>query len=384
MKNQSLFIIFAITLTSALGLASVTPALPKIASSLSVSENQIGLIFTFFAAPSLILTPLLGFLADIIGRKKVLIPSLFLFSFAGFGCFFAPDFNTLLILRFIEGIGASALGAINVTLIGDLFKDNQRTKIMGLNNSVLGICTALFPILGGLLSKISWNYIFLLPLLALPVGILSIFYLDNNFEKIEISIKTYFLNIFKQLIDIKVLGLLGISSVGFIVLFGAYLTYTPFILVKKFGLESFQIGLIISSMSIFMALFSSLLGRISKKYNYKQILFVSIIFYAIALSIIPQIENVFLMLIPTMLFGFAHGLTIPTIQSNLAEKFAFNQRATFMSINRMVAQIGQAVGPFIMGFVLFNSNINYVFYFASAIVILTVVLYYLFFFKRSL
>jgi ACDE family multidrug resistance protein len=381
MKKLTLFIIFSITLASALGLASITPALPKIALKLSVPDEKIGLVFTIFAIPSLILTPIFGFLADIIGRKRVLIPSIFVFSLAGFACFFAPDFNTLLIFRFIQGCGASSLGAMNVTLIGDLFDGPERTKIMGFNNGVLSIGTALFPILGGSLARIDWNFPFLLPLIGIPIGFIILYYLENKFVKSNDSLKNYFRNIWYQFRRIKIIGLLGLSCIGFIILFGSFLTYTPFILTRKFHLESFQIGIIIASMSVFQAIISTLLGKYSSKTSKRNLIILAFSAYTLSIILIPQIENVFLMLIPTFLFGLGHGINIPIIQSILASNFETSQRAAFMSLNRMVAQIGQATGPFFMGLVLFHFGLHEVFYFAGILAFLSLTVF--FFYTRK-
>ena len=377
-KKLSLFLIFTITLISALGLASITPALPRIARDLAVAEDKIGLVFSIFALPSLFLTPILGVLADKYGRKIILAPSLFVFSLAGFACFFAPNFTWLLIFRFVQGCGASSLGALNVTLIGDMFEGDERAKIMGYNNGILSVGTAIFPIFGGALAKLGWNFPFLMPLLALPIAILVLARLQNIKSESYSSINEYLKGLKLGFKNLNVIGLLLLSAIAFVLLFGAFLTYTPFIINSKFTNESFQIGLIIASMSIFQALISLSLGKILKYFHKKTLLKFAFICYAFSFALMPLMPNIFWLLIPTLFFGIAHGINIPIVQSLIAGYFPTSQRAFFMSINRMVAQLGQALGPVLMGLILMGYGLDYVFYFGSAIALFTFLMLFTF------
>ena len=124
--------------------------------------------------PGVILTTFAGILADRYGRLRVLMPGLILFAVAGAACVFATSLPALIALRVLQGIGGSAIGSINVTLIGDLFGDRQRTTAMGYNASVLSIGTAAYPAIGGALAMVAWSALFALALLAIPVAVLAV------------------------------------------------------------------------------------------------------------------------------------------------------------------------------------------------------------------
>ena len=96
------------------------------------------------------------------GRRKVLVPSLFLFGIASVACALATDFGLLLVLQTLQGVGAAALGAINVTMIGDLYSGQRRTEALGYNSSVLSVGTASYPAIGGALALLGWRYPFAL------------------------------------------------------------------------------------------------------------------------------------------------------------------------------------------------------------------------------
>jgi len=135
-----------------------------------VSAGRVGLLVTAFTFPGVILTTFAGILADRYGRLRIMIPGLILFAVAGAACVFATSLPMLIALRVVQGIGASPVGSINVTLIGDLFTGRQRTKAMGFNASVLSIGTAAYPVVGGALAMLAWSAPFGLAVLARFAG----------------------------------------------------------------------------------------------------------------------------------------------------------------------------------------------------------------------
>ncbi len=109
-KDHNLHVIFGVTLIAVLGTSSITPALPEIRDALGISSGQVGLLITVFTLPGTLLTPVAGVLSDRYGRRKVLVPSLFLFGIAGVACALATDFGLLLVLRTLQGVGRRLWG----------------------------------------------------------------------------------------------------------------------------------------------------------------------------------------------------------------------------------------------------------------------------------
>ena len=135
-KDHNLHVLFGVTLMAVLGVSSITPALPEIRDVFGVTSAQVGLLITIFTLPGIALTPVLGVLSDRHGRRKILIPALLLFGIAGGLCAFARSFELLLALRLLQGMGAAALGTLNVTVIGDIFTGHERSAALGYNASV--------------------------------------------------------------------------------------------------------------------------------------------------------------------------------------------------------------------------------------------------------
>lgn len=360
--DPNLRIVFGVTLMAVLGVSSITPAFPKIVQELGISSQAVGLLITVFTFPGVVLAPVLGVLADRFGRRKILVPTLMLFGIAGGACAFARDFNLLLMLRFFQGIGAASLSSLNVTLIGDLYSGKECTAAMGYNASVLSIGTASYPAIGGALATLGWYYPFVLPFVAIPIGFLVLFSLKNPELKSEQNLKEYFSNAWKSIKNRQVIGLFLASVITFIMLYGSYLTYFPLLLGGSFGAPPWRIGLMMAMMSFTTALTSSQLGKLAQVYSERTLLKATFVLYALALAMIPFIPNLWALLIPIIVFGIAHGVNIPNIQTLLAGLAPMEYRAAFMSVNGMVLRLGQTLGPLLMGAVFGLWGMGGVFY----------------------
>ncbi len=369
-RDRNLQVIFGVTLMAVLGVASITPAFPKISRELGITGGQIGLLITFFTLPGALLAPVLGVMADRFGRKKILIPSLFLFAIAGTACTFIKDFNVLLGVRVVQGIGAASLGSINGTIIGDLYSGKRRVEAMGLNASVLSIGVAIYPSIGGALALLGWNYPFLLSLLAVPVGILALTVLRNPEPRNLQGIREYLSGTWGYLKNIKVAALFTAGMLSFIVLYGAYLTYLTLLMDEKFGASSLTIGIIMTVSSLSNAVAASQLGRINRRFSLPTIIKISFTLYAVSMVMIPFMPGLWLLLIPAMISGIANGANLPSIQSSVAELSPIEYRAAFMSLNTMMLRLGQTLGPPLIGLAYAFKGINATFFAAAAVSIL--------------
>jgi len=336
------------TLMAVLGTSSITPAFPAIVRELGVSSGQVGLLITVFTLPGVVMTPLLGVLSDRYGRKKILVPALLLFGIAGGACAFARDFNVLLALRFFQGIGAAALGTLNVTVIGDIYDGRERSSALGYNSSVLSVGTASYPAIGGLLATFGWFYPFALPLAAIPIAIVVLFSLHNPEPRNDDRLRDYFGSVWENLHDREVFGLIVATLLTFIVLFGPQISYLPILMHARFDAPSYVIGAVLSSASLTAALTSTQLGRLTGRFSEKSLLKVAFVLYAIALIVVAYTPSLPLLALPTILFGVAQGINLPNVFSLLNAHAPTQNRGAFMATNGMSLRAGQTIGPLFM------------------------------------
>jgi MFS family permease len=336
-----------------------------------------------FTLPGVLLSPVLGVLADRFGRKRILVPSLFLFAIAGTWCGFTRDFGWLLFFRFLQGTGAAAIGSLNLTLIGDLYSGKQRAEAMGYNASILSVGTGTYPAIGGALATLAWYFPFYLPLLALPVGLFVLFGLKNPEPERKQSFGTYLKEVLKSFRSTSVLGLFLLTCLTFIILYGSFLTYLPLLLDLKFGTPPYQIGLIISFASVTTAIASSQLGKLVHRFSYKSLLVTVNGIYILSMVIIPLMNSQWWMLLPSGLFGLAQGINIPALQTLLAGSAPLEYRAAFLAANGTILRLGQTLGPVIMGLVFAGMGMAATFY-AGAIVAMVMIVIALLMIAKSL
>jgi ACDE family multidrug resistance protein len=371
-RDLNLQIIFGVTLMVVLGVSSIAPAFPKIAKALSLSHNEIELLVSVFTLPGIFLTPVFGFLADRFGRKRILIPALFLFGLAGGLAFFCKSLHLLLLLRFIQGVGAASLGSINLTIIGDLYSGKDRIAAMGYNSSALSIGTASYPAIGGALAVLGWNYPFLLAFLAIPVGLLVMFRLKNPEPKNTQDIAAYFRDVLNIIKRRRVFGLFIAGMVTFIILYGAFITYFPLLMESSFGSSAFIIGIFMSTFAVSNGITAYQLEKLSRRYSEQFLIKAGFILYVIVLVMIPFASNIWVLLIPTLLSGVANGINIPSILSLLAESAPIKNRAVFMSINGMILRLGQTIGPLFIGLFYGLGGMEFAFLAASVFVLIMI------------
>jgi MFS family permease len=348
-RDRNLLIIFGVTLLAVMAVSSIAPALPAIVRDLGISKLQVGLLITAFTLPGVVLSPFLGVLADRFGRKRILVPSIFLFGVAGAACALTRDFNVLLVLRVFQGMGGAALGALNVTIIGDLYSGSRRTAAMGLNASVLSIGTASYPLIGGALASLGWYYPFYLPLVAIPMGLIVLTALRNPEPRNIEGFKDYLRGTWGYLKNLKVAALFAAGVLTFIILYGAILTYFSLLLDESFHVSAFTIGLVMSVMALTTAIVSSQLGRIVRWFSEATLIKAAFAIYALALALIPLMPSLWFLLIPMIIFGIAMGINMPSIQTLVAGLAPMEYRAAFMSINATMLRLGQTVGPPLVG-----------------------------------
>ncbi|HCJ11110.1 MAG TPA: MFS transporter [Clostridiales bacterium] len=363
--RAELLMVFGVTLFAVMGVSSIAPALPKVVEAFGLEEAEVGLLITAFTLPGVLLTPFAGVVADRLGRKRVLVPSLLLFGLAGGLCAFTRRLDVLLALRVVQGTGAAALGSLSTTLIGDLWEGPARARAMGLNASVLSLGTAVYPLVGGGLAVVGWNWPFLLPWLALPFGVIVARRLESPQPDGQGDLRDYLKGAWRGLQDARVLGVFASGTLIFIILYGSYLTYFTLLLGRVFEAPPHVIGAMMFIMSITTAAASSQLGALARRFAKPTLVKAGFLAYTVSLAVVPLVREMWLLVVPVLVFGTGHGVIVPSLQTILAELTPLEHRAIFMSLNGTMLRVGQTLGPVVMGLVFASAGYRGVFWTGS-------------------
>ncbi len=366
-RDPNLLTIFAVTLIAIMGVGSLTPAFPKISRELGISSREVGLLISFFTVPGVVLAPVLGLLADRLGKKQVLVPSMLLFALAGGSCALARDFEVLLGLRLLQGIGASAISALNMAILSDLFSGPERTTAMGYNSSVLSVGAAAYPAIGGVLAGAAWFLPFLLPLLALPVAGLVIVRLEARGPTPGLDLAVHLRGTLRAARDRRVIVAMAASAVTFIVLFGPYLAFVPILMDERFGTSAPRIGLLLSLGSLASALSAARLGRVAGWVSGPRLVTLGYVAYAGIMLCIPLMKSAWGLAVPVVAFGATNGLAIPSLINWLMGVAPEEQRGAILALNGSVLRLGQTLGPLLAAALLTVGGLDAVFWGAAGL-----------------
>ncbi|WP_214747275.1 MDR family MFS transporter [Exiguobacterium sp. s189] len=185
-KNVTVALLLA-TFLAAIEGTVVSVATPVIASELN-GATLVSWVFAAFLLFTAVSTPIYGKVADLFGRKRVLLFGIGLFTLSSLLCGLATSMEQLIVFRALQGLGAGAVLPISMTIIGDLYKYEERGKIQGILSAVWGVSGVLGPVIGGfLVETLSWRYVFLLnvPFALLSFIMIIIFYKEKVAETTE-------------------------------------------------------------------------------------------------------------------------------------------------------------------------------------------------------
>jgi MFS family permease len=327
----------------------VSPAFPKIVLQLGISDEEVGLLITAFTIPGIALTLPSGIAADRFGRKHILVPSLLIFGIAGGLCTFSRDFAQILVLRFVQGIGAAPLNSLALTVLGDIYSNQQQQAAISYNTSIAGIGITAYPAIGGLMATFEWYYPFALSFISIPIAFIVLFWLDIPNTRIKIGFSDYLAHAGNDIKNWKVIGLLFSTMATFFVMYGAYMTYFPIFLASRFNAEPWIIGVYLASITVVTAFIASILPKLPEGFTYIRQLALSFILYAIASLILPLITDLWFILFPLIIYGVGRGMCTPSIRCMLSDSTSTDYRGAVMSMSGTATRIGQTLGPLFTG-----------------------------------
>ncbi len=147
-------------LLAALDQTVVIPAVPAIASDLG-AFGHLSWIVTAYLLTSTAMTPIIGKLSDIYGRRALLLPSLALFIAASMLCGFAQSLPQLIGARALQGLGGAGLMSMAQAAVADVVAPRERGRYQGYMASMWGVASIAGPVVGGWATDhLSWRWVF--------------------------------------------------------------------------------------------------------------------------------------------------------------------------------------------------------------------------------
>jgi ACDE family multidrug resistance protein len=383
MKKDSLLKLVALSgvqLIMVLGNSMLIPVFPDMQRALEISKLQAGLTITLFSLPAGIVIPIMGFLCDKIGRKKIIVPSLILYASGGLisglaVTFFAKSFPILLLGRVVQGIGAAGTGPIAMALVSDIFTSNERSKALGSLEAANGLGKVLSPILGSVIALIVWYAIFFVyAIFALPVAIAVWLLIKEPPIKTKSESISKYINRICKVFKESGLGLFGCylaGSVVLLVLFGL-LSYLSDVLEEKYNLHGIIKGVVLAAPVLAMSTTSFLSGKYLQKNQKKMKTFIvsGLFIVSLSLAAVSLINSNVAFFAGTFIMGIGTGLVLPAVNTLVTSSCSLEERGGITALYGSVRFFGVAAGPPLFSWLLEQSK-NVMFYSGAGLTLLS-------------
>jgi MFS family permease len=325
----------------------VATNLPAYAETVSVGALMIGMLIGVYDFAELFAKPVAGFIADRRGMKLTLIVGLAIFILGSL-LFLVINPKLLLLVRFIQGLGAAALSTVSITLVAKYFTEG-RGKAFGIYNAIKGAGYVIAPALGGfLVTGYGFSMIFVV---SAGVGILAMLlslFLPGERRKEQldddddITMKHFFL-IFREprLLPVYAVILINMFMVG--ILFGFLPVY-----LYSIGYTPLQSGQVISVATLSYLLVQPLAGHLADRIEIRKTVYVGLILAAVAIMAVTFTSGASLLVI-----AIVAGLGIGTVWTNsdtlVSTLVKQNQLGASMGAAQSFKEFGDMTGPLLIG-----------------------------------
>jgi DHA2 family multidrug resistance protein len=175
--------VMAAVLLQVLDTTIANVALPHMQASLSATQDTINWVLTSYIVASAIALPISGWLADRVGRKRLLLISVVVFTAASVACATATSLGEMVLFRALQGVGGAFIVPLAQATLFDINPKEKHGQAMALFGGGVMIGPILGPVLGGWLTdNYNWRWVFLV---NLPVGILCILIMSQFMPEAE-------------------------------------------------------------------------------------------------------------------------------------------------------------------------------------------------------
>jgi len=356
-----LAIAFATSIAAVSGATLLYPVLPVLAADLAIDEARIGLVMAAFTAPAIVLAPLFGILADLHGRRWMLIFGLAVLGLAGGAVALAPSFEWVLVWRVIQGIGASALLPLTIVLISDILPDRQEIHGQGIKVALDRVAMILLPLAGGALAALSWRAAFVPFLLAALLAVAAFLWMPETGRPGHDSLRHYLARTSRAIREPRLTLAFATGFLRFFLDYGLY-TYLPILVALRYGATPVAIGILIAASATGSIITAISIGRIYGRVATETLLALAFLASAIGVGVPATGAPLWAIGAAIFLFGLGNGLISPLQKSLMTRRTAPELRGGVIAVDRVIQQVAKSAAPALLGALILVTSLEAAFW----------------------
>lgn len=361
------------------GIGLAVPVIPSIAEELSLSGAFVGYLYAAMAFTQLLVSPFTGVWVDSIGRKKMIVIGLLLFSFSEVLFGFANETWFLFVSRLLGGVSNAFIMPAVITYIADKTTLANRAKVLGYQSAAISSGFIIGPAIGGFIAEFGIRApFFFAAAISLIAAIVIFSVLDESISKEQLqknrasAVRPQFIQEFKKSFHPHYFTPLLIV---FVLAFGLAVYEMMFSLFvdEKFGFTVRDISIIITVGSIAgvvaqILFFDKLVNLIGER----MLINLSLLSTAIFIFITILVDGYWMMIVITSIAFFSCDILRPAATSFLS-KIAGENQGYIAGMNSAYTSLGIILGP-IIGGILFDINIDMPYIFATIVLVIAFVI----------
>lgn len=332
---------------------------PAWAATLAVSMHEIAIA---------LFTPLMGLLADRVGKLTVLLPGLVLYALFGVIGFLMPNLQILLLDRALLGVASAGIAAASIGLLGTLYQGDERTRILGYATSAMTTASIATLLLGGWVGTIHWQFSFYLYALSLPVALIAFFLLKEGEAAGGSLISADQGQQLKSILTMPAILRLYLTIALAATIMYTVIVYAPLYLNEVLGANPALRGTVLGIRAIGVVVTSAFFAsRLAKTIGTYRTIAAGFVIMAITLGTIPLLSQLHWIMMMAIGFGVGFGIVIPNTYDGLARLSPPAVQATVLALGTGMNALGKFLCPVFLGPVREFWGLAQVFYVGAAI-----------------
>jgi predicted MFS family arabinose efflux permease len=345
----------------------IAPILPEMVQQLHLDPAFAGNLVSLHCLTIALFSPLLGILADRVGRLRVLIPSLILYALLGTAGAFMQTLTPLLVMRGLLGIASGGIAAASLGLLGNMYEGEARSQALGYATSTLTLTGIAFPLLGGWVGATHWQFAFYLYGLGLPLAFLAAFMLKEKPNQVKNRATDSSQKLSKILTRPHALQLLLTLCLASVAMY-AVVIYAPLYLKATIGAGAALNGIVLASRAIGAAAVSAFAAKgLAKRLGLNRATATGFALMALTLATIPLLSQLLWILLTAVLFGVGFGIALPNLYSALADLATSRLRSSVLAVGTGAGFLGQFLSPILLGPAINYGGLPGIFYAAASV-----------------
>ena len=354
-QRSPLFVLFLTVFIDLVGFGIIIPVLPLYAEHFHASPIAIGWLTGIYSGMQIIFTPILGKLSDRFGRRPVLMVSI-----AGTAVGFAlMGMATALPLLFVARILAGITGgniSIPQAYIADVTAPEQRSRAMGMIGAAFGLGFTFGPLIGGIMSRISYSAPFFFAAGLAVANVLLIYFLLPESLSREHRAKPHekasFAEVFRHgrgAMFAIVVATYFFLIAGFSIMTTLFALFTE----KRFGYDAHANGYLFGFIGILTVIVQGgLIGRLVKMFGEVALTRTGMILTTLSLILLPFCNNLTLLLLVCAGLAAGSGFASPPLSGLASQMVERTWQGRALGVMQSAGSTGRLLGPLIGGWLL--------------------------------